>query len=234
VLAAAMEEKDVADRAIPNEAVRRANHTIAARLYRDIRRTKEEDEKLQRAVAQSHQDRATAVLALKKSTATAMAHLAGANEARQKRITRINNERERERRELLAAGRNPDAVFGARDEASRQQAHVTKMKAKVTEKALSILDRMVAEDMSDRKKEKEARKHVAAVDAYRRSMGRSILETAVAEHVKTKAAASTNGLAALHVGLGGLSTAAAPPSRGLPSSLSSSHAAGGARDAPVN
>jgi hypothetical protein len=83
--------------------------------------------------------------------------------------------RTQERKELDAAGRNPDAIFAVRDEAQRMKHRAARLKANTLKQEMQLLDQLILEDTRAKKVAEVERVHEEHLEAYRKINGPSII-----------------------------------------------------------
>jgi len=135
---------------------------------------------------EGHTKRATAVLELKKSTEDAQARIKAQNVRQAKKEAKMALIDEKRRLEVVAAGGNPYAVKGLREQAEQHTKKLEENASTRKQRHGAIADRLIQEQEYIAKKEEEERELEAYEERFRKELGRGMKEKRVADYLKSR------------------------------------------------
>lgn len=137
---------------------------------------------VKRTVDQARALRTTALISLKHHTDEALEELAHENDKKERRKARKEAARAKERRELIATGRNDNAIFGARDVEASYKIRAKRLAKQQRVNEMDILDSLVLEEQRVRARFEKIDTEERHKREYRHAMGHNVIDQELARY----------------------------------------------------
>jgi len=180
-------ERDVV---IESEAARRSNEAqihqnrSKRRLAESLAKQRERETEAEQVRENHFQHNAQRVLQLKSSIDKINKQIHGQNEARRKKQQKVRQEHEQRKKALLEEGLNPYEVWRKEDMEADKEKQKQVMKAQQTLRSEKLMEQMINEDATAKKKLKEEKTQRVAAEEFQRQMGNYAKEKRIASYIR--------------------------------------------------
>mmetsp|Transcript_40551 Transcript_40551/g.71324 ORF Transcript_40551/g.71324 Transcript_40551/m.71324 type:complete len:1627 (-) Transcript_40551:67-4947(-) len=124
------------------------------------------------------------VLQLKGSIDRVNRQINGQNEAKRKKQQKVREEREQRKKDMLNEGLNPYEVWRREEMEADKEKQKELLKAKTELRSEKLIEQLIKEDITYKRKQKEAREEYQRKEDFQREMGNYAKEKRIAQYIR--------------------------------------------------